>query len=71
MWLIGSGVQASFHGTPPSLGDLDEGDLRMTTDFRRVYASVLSEWIGVADPAYLLRGNFRPLGLRAASLPPT
>jgi uncharacterized protein (DUF1501 family) len=67
MWLVGKSVKAGFHGTPPSLVDLDEGDLRMTTDFRRVYASVLSEWMGIADVAGLLRGDFRPLGLRAVA----
>lgn len=66
MWLIGSHVKPGFHGTPPSLVDLDEGDLRMTTDFRRVYASVLSEWMGVDDSPALLRGEFPPLGLLRA-----
>lgn len=67
MWLIGSGVRPGFHGTPPSLVDLDEGDLRMTTDFRRVYASVLSEWMGIGSPADLLQGDFPPLGLLGKS----
>jgi len=67
IWLLGRGVRPGFHGAFPSLADLDAGDLRMTTDFRRVYASVLSEWMGVGDVAGLLRGSFQPLGLRAAS----
>ena len=66
MWLIGKGVRPGFHGKAVSLVDLDEGDLKMTTDFRRVYASVLSERMGVADPAALLRGKFQPLGLLAS-----
>jgi hypothetical protein len=32
-------MKAGFHGTHPSLKDLDQnGDLKMTMDFRRVYA---------------------------------
>jgi len=30
----------------PSLTDLDNGNLRMSLDFRSVYASVLSDWLG-------------------------
>jgi uncharacterized protein (DUF1501 family) len=63
MWLLGRGVTPGFHGTAPSLDDLDEGDLIMTTDFRRVYASVLSEWMGIAQPATVLGGDFEPMGL--------
>jgi uncharacterized protein (DUF1501 family) len=40
--------------------------MRMSTDFRRVYASVLSEWMGMADAVALLRGDFPPLGLFAS-----
>src|SRR6185436_1936055 len=29
----------------PSLTDLDDGNLRMTNDFRRVYATVIKEWL--------------------------
>lgn len=32
-------------------------------DFRQVYASVLTEWMGVADSTSLLRGDFAPLEL--------
>jgi uncharacterized protein (DUF1501 family) len=62
MWLLGRPVEPGFHGAFPSLEDLDDGDLRMTTDFRRVYASVLSEWMGAA-PGGVLRGDFAPMGL--------
>ena len=61
MWLVGSRVRGGFHGSFPSLTDLDDGDLRMTTDFRRVYASVLRGWMDVDEPAPVLRGEFDAL----------
>ncbi len=39
----------------------------MTTDFRRVYASVLSECMGIDNSADLLRGDFSPLWLLGAA----
>lgn len=36
MFLIGTGVRGGLHGGYPSLTDLDNGNLRMTTDFRGV-----------------------------------
>ena len=35
-------VKGGFYGQPPSLTDLDDGNLKMTTDFRRVYATAIS-----------------------------
>ena len=64
IWLLGKNVKPGFHGTFPSLEDLDEGDLRMTTDFRCVYASLLEEWMGVAA-APILKGDFAPMDLFA------
>jgi uncharacterized protein (DUF1501 family) len=42
-------------GEQPSLRDLDDGDLRFSTDFRDVYAAVLTGVLG-ADPGPLLGG---------------
>ncbi|MFG2011562.1 DUF1501 domain-containing protein [Micromonospora sp. NPDC048868] len=39
--LLGAGVRCGLYGEPPSLTDLDDGDLRVTTDFRDVYATLL------------------------------
>ncbi len=47
----------------PSLTDLDDGNLKMTTDFRRVYATMIDEWLGYEDTASILRGTFPPLGV--------
>ena len=34
-------------GKTPSLMDLEDGDLKVGIDFRRVYATVLEEWLGL------------------------
>lgn len=60
--LIGNKVKGGFHGEPASLTNLDDGNLRYTTDFRRVYASVLEGWLNAPAPD-LLGGRFAPLDL--------
>jgi uncharacterized protein (DUF1501 family) len=60
MYLIGKPVKGGHYGTPPKLDALDEGDnLVFTTDFRRVYASVIDGWLGYGDTRKLLSGNFQ------------
>jgi uncharacterized protein (DUF1501 family) len=61
MFLIGKGVKGGLYGTPPSLTDLDDGNLKMTTDFRRVYATAIQEWLGCDEAATILKGRFDPL----------
>jgi uncharacterized protein (DUF1501 family) len=46
MFLLGGNVNGGFFGKPASLDDLDRGNLKFTTDFRSVYASVLERWVG-------------------------
>jgi uncharacterized protein (DUF1501 family) len=65
MFVLGKGVKGGFFGQPPSLTDLDDGNLKMTTDFRRVYATMISEWLGYADTQAILKGRFDPLGVFA------
>jgi uncharacterized protein (DUF1501 family) len=45
--LAGPGVRPGLIGEAPKLLDLQDGDLKMTTDFRRVYASVLEDWLAL------------------------
>jgi uncharacterized protein (DUF1501 family) len=60
MYLIGKPVKGGHYGTPPKLDALDEGEnLVFTTDFRRVYASVIEGWLGYGDTRKLLSGNFQ------------
>jgi uncharacterized protein (DUF1501 family) len=47
VFLAGPGVRAGLVGEAPKLLDLQEGDLKMTVDFRQVYASVLKDWLGL------------------------
>ena len=58
MFLAGKPVKGGHYGAVPSLTALDEGDnLDFTTDFRRVYASVIDGWLGV-DAAAVLGEEF-------------
>ncbi len=60
MFLLGGTVNGGLYGTPPALDALDAGNLRFTTDFRSVYASVLDRWVGVpADD--ILGARYEPL----------
>jgi uncharacterized protein (DUF1501 family) len=60
--LAGSGVTAGMVGLAPRLLDLEDGDLKMTTDFRRVYAAVLKDWLGLPSKT-TLEGDFTGLEL--------
>jgi len=62
MFLAGRGVKPGLIGAAPSLLDLDDGDLKMAVDFRRVYATVLRKWLAV-DPTAVLAGQFEELTL--------
>ncbi len=62
MFFAGGGIRAGLVGAHPSLEDLDAGDLKFHTDFRRVYASVLENWLEVPAPE-ILGGKFSPLEL--------
>jgi uncharacterized protein (DUF1501 family) len=65
MFLAGAGVRGGFYGAHPSLTDLDDGNMKMTTDFRRVYATAIKEWLGYEDTAAVLKGKFAPVGVFA------
>ena len=57
--LFAKQVQGGHYGEPVSLTQLDAGDnLIHTTDFRRVYASVIEDWLGYRDSQALLHGTF-------------
>jgi uncharacterized protein (DUF1501 family) len=59
MFIIGKGVRGGFYGKHPSLTDLDDGNMKMTTDYRRVYATMIKEWLGYDDTAAVLKGPLR------------
>jgi uncharacterized protein (DUF1501 family) len=61
MFVVGSQVKGGHYGQIPSLTKLDEGDnLIYTTDFRRVYATMIAGWLGLRDTRPLLNGDFEP-----------
>jgi uncharacterized protein (DUF1501 family) len=64
MFLAGGRIKAGFHGTFPGLApeNLSRGDVAFTTDFRRVYASLLNGWLG-ADDAKILGRKFEPMDI--------
>jgi uncharacterized protein (DUF1501 family) len=66
MFLVGNKVRGGHHGEPSRLDALDAGDnLVYTTDFRRVYASVIDRWLAPGLAARVLKGEFAPLALFA------
>jgi uncharacterized protein (DUF1501 family) len=59
MFVAGKQVKGGQYGEIPSLTKLDEGDnLIYTTDFRRVYATMIAGWLGLRDSRQLLNGDF-------------
>jgi uncharacterized protein (DUF1501 family) len=60
LFVIGGKVQPGIHGQAPSLTQLHKGDLMHTVDFRNVYATVLSHWLG-APVAPILKRSFTTL----------
>lgn len=66
MFVIGRKVKGGLYGAYPSLSDPDAyGGLKMTVDFRQVYATMIQEWMGCPDAATILRGHFPALGMFA------
>jgi uncharacterized protein (DUF1501 family) len=62
VFLAGPSVKGGLVGTTPSLLDLEAGDLKAGLDFRRVYATVLEDWLGLPARA-ALGGSFERLPL--------
>lgn len=73
LFLFGSGLNGSgFVGTAPSLQNLDnDGNLQFSTDFRRIYATVLENWLCIdaatVDGVMGQQFNRLPLGLDCVS----
>ena len=66
MFVAGAKVKGGYYGEIPSLSKLDAGDnLVYTTDFRRVYATMIAGWLGYRDTRMLLNGDFQPFGMFA------
>jgi uncharacterized protein (DUF1501 family) len=64
LFVIGNKVKAGLIGKQPSLapGDLLQGDVKYTVDFRSIYASVLDGWMKTSSQKVLGR-KFEPLAI--------
>ncbi len=62
VFLAGSKLRPGLIGSYPSLTDLADGDLKTNIDFRRVYAALLEDWLGLSSTK-ALNGTFEPLPL--------
>jgi uncharacterized protein (DUF1501 family) len=60
-FIIGNNMKGGHWGDPVNLTDQDKGNLKFTTDFRSVYATVMDGWLG-APAEKLLGARFPTLG---------
>ena len=59
MFIVGKTIRGGHYGTPSSLTALmPDGNLQYTTDFRRVYATMIEGWLKHPDSAAVLREKF-------------
>lgn len=50
-------LKPGIYGQQPSLTDLEDGNMKSSTDFRSVYASILKNWLG-SDPKPVVGGDY-------------
>ncbi len=62
LFLVGPVATGGLVGAHPSFDDLDDGDLKYHTDFRRVYTTLAGDWLGCAAEPIVGKG-FAPLPL--------
>ncbi len=61
LFIVGKHLKKpGFFNSGPDLHQLDEGDLVHQVDFRRIYATLLGQWLQ-SDAQAILRGQFEPL----------
>jgi uncharacterized protein (DUF1501 family) len=65
VFLAGGKLKGGLVGAHPSLVDLEEGAQKVHTDFRRLYATCLKQWLGF-DSAAIVGEKFEPLGVLRA-----
>ena len=58
MYLIGPRVNGGVYGTAPNLDQLNrDGNMNFTTDFRRVYSTVIKNWLGIKPTSIFSDGT--------------
>ena len=61
MYLIGPKVSGGVYGSPPKLDQLNQdGNMNFTTDFRRVYSTLIRDWLKL-EPERILSGGLDPI----------
>lgn len=60
-FIIGAPVVGGYYGKHPSLTDLDDGNLKFTTDYRQIYSTLIKGWMGHDRVSQVLKDDFRPL----------
>ena len=68
LFVAGPAVAGGPIGEHPKLDDLDSGDLKFVIDFRRVYATLLDQWLG-CNSQTVLAGKFEHLPLLKKAKP--
>lgn len=64
VFVFGNGVKTQFIGQSPNLSDLDSGgNIKMQFDFRQIYATLLTDWLGetTTTVSSILQQNFQNL----------
>jgi uncharacterized protein (DUF1501 family) len=62
VFLAGTKAKAGLIGETPRLGELVDGDLKWSIDFRRIYATLIDRWLRVPAEA-VLGQRFEPLSI--------
>jgi uncharacterized protein (DUF1501 family) len=62
VFLAGAHLKAGLIGETPPLGELVDGDLKWSIDFRRVYATLLDQWLNLSSEA-VFGQRFEPLSI--------
>ena len=62
VYIVGSKIKGGHYEDVPNLDDLDDGDnLKHTTDFRKIYATLIDNWLK-SDSKKVLGKNFDKIG---------
>ncbi len=62
VFLAGHKTASGLVGSTPNLSDLEDGDIKMSIDLRRVYAAILEDWLHV-DSVSILGDRFEKCSL--------
>jgi uncharacterized protein (DUF1501 family) len=63
VFVIGGALKKpGMYNELPDLGDLDDGDIKHTVDFREVYATVLNKWLD-GNPNDILGEEYKQLSI--------